>query len=119
MARNGYVYGLDENILVCIDLQTGRRCWKGGRYGYGQLLLVDQVLLIVSEEGEVVLCEATPEQHRELARLPVLYGRTWNHPALSRNRLLLRNDRTAALVQLPFADEGETRGSQHGGSVLR
>ena len=102
VARDGYVYGLDENILVCLDLRTGKRCWKGGRYGFGQLLLVDNILLVLSDYGEVVLCEATPERHRELARLPVLNGRTWNHPALSGDTLLIRNDRNAACLRVPM-----------------
>ena len=100
--RDGYVYGLDENILVCVDLRTGQRTWKGGRYGYGQLIRVESHLLILTEDGEVVLCEATPERHRELARFPVLNGRTWNHPALSGDTLLIRNDRSAACIKLPL-----------------
>ncbi|MBS0201776.1 MAG: PQQ-like beta-propeller repeat protein [Planctomycetes bacterium] len=101
--HNGYVYGLDENILVCVDLRTGQRKWKGGRYGYGQLIRVESHLLVLTEDGDVVLCEATPEQHRELARLPVLNGRTWTHPALSGDTLLIRNDRDAACVKLPLS----------------
>ena len=62
---------------------------------------IDEVLLIITEDGDVVLCAATPEAHRELARMPVLNGRTWNHPALAGRRLLVRNDRTAACVELP------------------
>jgi outer membrane protein assembly factor BamB len=105
VARDGCVFGLDENILVCLDLRTGQRRWKGGRYGFGQLLLVDRILLVLSDSGEVILCEATPERHHELARLPVLNGRTWNHPALSGDTLLIRNDRAAACLKLPLADK--------------
>lgn len=101
VARNGFVYGLDENILVCLDLRTGQRRWKNGRYGYGQLILVDDHLVILSEDGEVMLCEATPDDYRELARMPVLNGRTWNHPALVGDTLLVRNDRAAACLKLP------------------
>lgn len=101
--RDGLVFGLDEKILVCLDLRTGKRLWKGGRYGYGQLLLTAQHLLILSDEGEIILCEATAEGHHELARLPVLNARTWNHPALSGETLLIRNDRTAACLTLPLA----------------
>jgi outer membrane protein assembly factor BamB len=102
VARDGYVYGLDENILVCLDLRTGTRCWKGGRYGFGQLLWIDNKLLVLSDEGELVLCEATPAEHRELARFPVLNGRSWSHPALSGDTLLIRNDRMAACLKLPI-----------------
>lgn len=104
VARDGYVYGLDNNILCCLELQTGRRTWKGGRYGFGQLLLVGNHIVVLTDDGEIVLCAANPAAHRELARLPVLNGRTWNHPAFSGNRLLIRNDRLAACVELPLAD---------------
>jgi len=99
--RDGYVYGLDENILVCLDLRSGKRMWKGGRYGYGQVSRIDEFLLILTDEGEVVLCDATPDRHRERARWPVLNGRTWNHPAIAGDTLLIRNDRTAACLKLP------------------
>lgn len=102
VCRDGYVFGLDENILTCLDLRTGQRCWKGGRYGFGQLLLADDTLLVLSDDGEVILCEATPDRHHELARLPVLNGRTWNHPTLSGKTLLIRNDRNAACLTLPL-----------------
>jgi outer membrane protein assembly factor BamB len=100
--KGGYIYGLDNNILCCLDLRTGERCWKGGRYGYGQLMLVGHHVLVLTEEGEVALCEATHQEFREVARFAVLGSRTWNHPALSGEHLLIRNDRTAACVRLPI-----------------
>jgi len=99
--RGTHVYGLDDRILVCIDLSTGNRRWKGGRYGYGQLALADDVLIIQAESGDVVLVEATPERHHELARFAALNHRTWNHPVVSGEILLVRNDREAACYQLP------------------
>ncbi len=99
--RGTHVYGLDGSILVCLDLKTGNRCWKGGRYGYGQLVLADDLLIIQAESGEIVLVEATPERHHELARFPALHHRTWNHPVVSGDLLLVRNDREAACYQLP------------------
>lgn len=104
VARGDYVYGLDENILTCLDLRDGSRQWKQGRYGYGQLLLVDELLLIQAESGEVALVEATPQGHRELGRFPALNGKTWNHPALAGRRLLVRNDREAACFELPVVE---------------
>lgn len=99
--HNGFVYGLDNNTLCCLELSTGRRCWKAGRYGFGQVLLVENRLLVITEDGEIVLCDANPFAHRELARFPVLNGRTWSHPALIGDQLLIRNDRQAACVRLP------------------
>jgi len=97
----GYVYGLDGSILTCIDLETGRRQWKAGRYGYGQLIRVGDNLLIQSENGDVALVRASPESHQELVRFPALEGRTWNHPVVAGRHLLVRNDREAACYELP------------------
>ncbi len=83
LVHDGFVYGLDEGILVCLDLRDGRRRWKQGRYGHGQLLLVDDLLLIQAESGEVFLVEPTPQGPRELGRLAALTDKTWNHPALA------------------------------------
>ncbi|HYY58600.1 MAG TPA: PQQ-binding-like beta-propeller repeat protein [Pyrinomonadaceae bacterium] len=89
--HNGYVYGLDEGILSCVDAKSGERKWKGGRYGYGQVLLASGHLIITTENGEIVLVRATPEAHAEVARFSALEGRTWNNPAIAQGRLLVRN----------------------------
>jgi outer membrane protein assembly factor BamB len=94
------VYGLDEGLLTCLDLKTGQRRWKQGRFGYGQMQLVEDKLLILSETGDVVLVPATPEMPRELARFHAIDGKTWNHPVLSRGRLLVRNSDEAACFDL-------------------
>jgi len=89
--HEGYLYGLDERILACLDAETGELQWKGGRYGYGQLLLASGHLVVLTEAGDVVLVEATPEEHRELARFGAIEGKTWNSPAIAGGRLLVRN----------------------------
>jgi outer membrane protein assembly factor BamB len=89
--HNGVIYGLDEGILAAMDVETGKRLWKGGRYGYGQLLLASGHLVIATEQGDVVLVEATPERHNEVARFSALDGKTWNVPAMAGGRLLVRN----------------------------
>lgn len=101
VVRDGYIYGFDSGILTCLDLRDGQRMWKRGRYGHGQLLLVADLLLIQAETGEVLLVEATAEEHRELASLAALDGKTWNHAALAGNVLVVRNDREAAAYELP------------------
>lgn len=89
--HQGYVYGLDEGILTCVNVKTGERKWKGGRYGYGQVLLASGHLIVISDTGELVLVRATPDQHSEVARFTALQGKTWNYPALAGGRLLVRN----------------------------
>ncbi len=100
MRRGDYVYGLDEGLLTCLSLKDGKRVWKQGRYGYGQILLADDKLLILSEEGDVVLVPASPEPPRELAKFRAIEGKTWNNPVLARGRLLVRNAEEAACYDL-------------------
>jgi outer membrane protein assembly factor BamB len=89
--HDGFIYGLDEAILGCVDAETGELQWKGGRYGYGQVMLVDGHLIVLTEDGNLVLVRATPESHQEVVRFPVLEGKTWNHPAMGYGYLLIRN----------------------------
>jgi outer membrane protein assembly factor BamB len=103
--RDGFVYGLDEGILACINLETGERAWKRGRYRHGQLILVDDILLVTTESGEVVFVEATPDEHRELGRFQAVEGKTWNSPALYGRYLLVRNATEAACFELPIEEK--------------
>jgi outer membrane protein assembly factor BamB len=106
VVHKGHAFGFDGSILACIDLADGTRKWKGGRYGQGQLVLLpDQdLLLVTSEEGEAVLVSATPDQFREIARFRVLEGKTWNHPVIVGNVLLVRNGEEMAAFRLSLEE---------------
>ena len=102
--REGHVYGLSDGILECVDLETGERVWKGGRYKHGQILLVDDLLLVLAESGEMFLVEATPEKRNHvLGSFQAIEGKTWNTFALFGSRLVVRNGREAAAYELPLA----------------
>jgi outer membrane protein assembly factor BamB len=103
--HDGHVFGFDGGILACIDLKDGTRAWKGGRYGHGQLLLLaDQsLLLVLSEEGELALVAAAPGQFTEIARAPAMEGKSWNHPALAGDILLVRNGQEMVAFRLALA----------------
>jgi outer membrane protein assembly factor BamB len=105
VVNKGYAYGFDGSILSSIDLADGARKWKGGRYGAGQmLLLADQdLLLITSEDGELALVSATPDKFTEFARVPALNGKTWNHPVVVRDILLVRNGEEMVAFRLSLA----------------
>ena len=97
---NGYVYGLDEGILVCLDVNTGERKWKDGRYGYGQVILAGDHLIVTSDKGDVALVKATPSAYTEVARFTALQGQTWNYPAIAAGRLLVRNSNEMAAFDI-------------------
>lgn len=97
---DGHIYGLDNSIMACIDVQTGDRKWKGGRYGYGQILLAGDHIIVLTESGEVVLVKATPDGHEEVAMFTALEGKTWNVPAIADGTLLVRNQTEMAAYNL-------------------
>lgn len=89
--HDGFIYGLDESILACLDASTGELKWKGGRYGFGQLILASGHLIVLTEHGELALVRADPKAHQEVTRFPAIEGKTYNHPAMSDGVLLVRN----------------------------
>ncbi len=103
--RGEYVYGLDDGeFLMCIAWKDGAVKWRSKRgmnYGHGQLLLVDDLLVVQCEEGDVALAEAKPDGFNELGRFTALpTGVSWNQPVLWGTKLLVRNDEEAACYEL-------------------
>ncbi|HEY2762355.1 MAG TPA: PQQ-binding-like beta-propeller repeat protein, partial [Pirellulales bacterium] len=103
--KDGFVYGLNDGVIECVELKTGREKWHGPEYGHGQLLRIGDILLVTTEFGEVALVELNSEEFHELAKFSALDGKTWNNPALSGDLLLVRNAQEAACYQLPLAEK--------------
>ena len=93
VVHKGHAYGFDDGQLACINLEDGKNKWEGGSYGSGQLVLLPEqdVLLLVSEQGNLALVGAAPDRFKELAQFPAIKGKTWNHPVLAGDALLVRN----------------------------
>jgi outer membrane protein assembly factor BamB len=102
--HEGHAYGLSDGILECVRLADGKRRWKAGRYGQGQVLRVGTLLLVQEESGDVVVVDASPEKHVVRARLDALDGQTWNNLCLAGRRLLVRNAEEAACYALPVKE---------------
>jgi outer membrane protein assembly factor BamB len=102
---NGYAYGLSDGVLECVNLDDGEQKWRQGRYGHGQILRVGDLLLVLSEEGEILLVEATPDRRNNvLGRFQAIEGLTWNNLALYGPYLLVRNAEDAACYKLPLEE---------------
>ncbi len=104
---DGAVYSLDGGLGCCADLETGKRRWKGGRYGHGQILLIadQKLLLVLTETGDIALVRAQPDKHEELVRIPGITGKTWNHPVIAHGKLFIRNDEEMACFELKLEND--------------
>ncbi len=102
VVHRGHVYGFNGRIFACADLEEGGSKWQEGRYGHGQVLLLEDqsLLLVLSEEGEVILLRANPEKHEELGRFEAIKGKTWNDPVIVNGRLYIRNGEEMACYEL-------------------
>ncbi len=100
--HDGYLYGFDDSIFTCIDLSNGEKTWKQGRYGKGQVLLLEDssALVVQCETGEIVLLDANPREHRELGRIDGVHGKSWNHPVVVGNQLFARSGEEAVCYKL-------------------
>jgi outer membrane protein assembly factor BamB len=99
---NGHSYAISNGFLECADLSNGKRVWKRrGRFGHGQILLVEDKLLVHSESGVLYLVAADPTGYRELGSFKTIDGVCWNTLCLYGSRLLLRSELEAACYELP------------------
>ncbi|MSU25483.1 MAG: hypothetical protein EXS32_16880 [Opitutus sp.] len=107
VARDGFLYGLDDGMFTCLDLQDGSQRWKEGRHGHGQGLLIGELFLLMTEGGELVLMRPTPTGPNELHRFRVFSAKTWNPIALAGDLLVVRHDQEAVCLRVALAAAAE------------
>jgi len=82
--KDGYLYGLSENLLVCLEAKTGELKWRGKKYGYGRILVSEDKLLVLGNTGILSVVEADPNKFKELFSEQTLSNaRCWNGPAFA------------------------------------
>jgi outer membrane protein assembly factor BamB len=113
--HRGEAYGFDEQVLQCVDLESGDVHWTSERrFGYGQVLRVEDLLLVMNENGTMTLVAADKNAYRELGNFPMLEGQTWNTFCLVQDHLLVRNSEQAACFQLALAEPKPVQPSENG-----
>jgi outer membrane protein assembly factor BamB len=91
--HEGYLYGMDdaEKTLACLDYKTGETVWTQDGFGKGSVAFADGKLIILSDQGEMAIAEATPEGYKEISRWQVLGPKCWTVPVISHHKIFARN----------------------------
>ena len=109
VCKDGFLYGMlsfkkfADGPLKCVDLTTGAVKWEQPGFGAGNVILAGNCLIALSDDGQVVLVEASPAGYKELARTPAIRGKCWSTPALSNGRLYVRSTKEGACLDLSEA----------------
>jgi outer membrane protein assembly factor BamB len=86
-----HLYGVDENQLRCIAFDTGTVKWSDKVSGKGSLILAGGKLVVLSERGELLVADASPQEFKPISRAQVLGGKCWAAPVLSNGKIYCRN----------------------------
>ena len=97
---NNHLYGFDQGILQCVEVNSGTEKWKQSGFGKGSLILVDGHLIVLGEKGQLALVEATPAGYKEKGRLQPFNGKTWTSPAFADGKLYLRDTKEVLCLNL-------------------
>ena len=98
--QGDYLYGFDNAILTCIEVDTGEEQWRHRGFGKGSLLLADGYLIILGEGGKLALVEANPTEYKEKARFQLFDDKCWTVPTLAGGKLYLRNQKEMVCLDL-------------------
>ncbi|MYE89563.1 PQQ-binding-like beta-propeller repeat protein [Candidatus Poribacteria bacterium] len=98
--QGDYLYGFDNAILTCIEVNTGEEQWQQRGFEKGSLLLADGYLIILGEKGKLALVEANPSEYREKALFQLFDDKCWTVPTLAGGKLYLRNQKEMVCLDL-------------------
>ena len=101
----GYLYGFHGRqefgqSFRAVEFQTGKVRWSQDRFGAGSVMLAGNRLLILHENGEMVLAAASPDGFKPLARAQILPATVRAYPAIADGMLYARNDDTLVCLDL-------------------
>ncbi len=106
--KDGYLYGMfgfkkfGVGPLKCVELATGKVKWEQPDFGQGNVILVNDKLLALTDDGQLVVVEATPRAYKELGRIKAVAGKCWTTPALSDGRLYVRSTKEGVCLDVGF-----------------
>ncbi len=109
VVKDGHLYGMfsfkeyGTGPLKCIELASGEERWSQDGFGPGNVILVGDTLVALSDAGALVLADAKPDAYHELARADVLDGKCWSMPAFSDGALYLRSTKEGVRLDLSGA----------------
>ncbi len=98
--HEGYIYGNDGSaggpsagfgFFRCINAQTGEDMWFETA-GLGSLIMVGDKLILLDDQGNLKVAEATPDEYREIAAGVLPRGLYWTPPVFCRGKLYIRNN---------------------------
>ncbi|MCD6048650.1 MAG: outer rane biosis protein [Verrucomicrobia bacterium] len=106
VVKDGYLYGMFQfkeygtGPLKCVELATGKEMWSKSGFGPGNVLLVDNHIIVLGDAGQLVLVEATTKGYTEIANAKVITGKCWSTPALADGKLYLRSTKEGVCLDL-------------------
>jgi outer membrane protein assembly factor BamB len=102
--REGYLYGIhgtgNRATLQCVELAGGKLQWNGPAVGQGEVLMVDDKLLVQCADGKLLLVDPNPTAFRQISSAQPLRGQAWGWPAFSNGIFVYRTNVEAAAVDL-------------------
>jgi len=97
---DGYLYGFSKAKLQCVSVETGEMLWGKRGYGKGSLIIVGDKLVVMSDQGKVIIVEAIPDAYSEIASFQALQGKSWTAPSYVDGKIFVRNLSTMSCFKL-------------------